>query len=266
MNACRAKRMSSKTSGWLLLGLLASTCAQAENRAEDRADRPRLQEITDAELAAMRGRYTLAGNAVAWFGVSLISQWHSADGQQLNAGLQLNFDLRSGRPRFSYQPTISIGYDDSSSVALNGGSVRHIDSAGLANVDGFVQAVQLAGDGNRVSNQALLIVRDGNPGEAGAEQGPLALDQQAGPASVQAYVDGQRAGVLLQLAGQGQVRQWLGNGQIGQAVALGTDGSWVSNQLRMEVVRTPMSNGVSLTQNVAQALASSRGLGPIGGP
>ena len=92
MNACCAKRISGKTSGWLLLGLLASTGAQAENRAEDRAedraDRPRLQEITDAELAAMRGRYTLAGNAVAWFGVSLISQWHSADGQQLNAALQ----------------------------------------------------------------------------------------------------------------------------------------------------------------------------------
>lgn len=260
MNMCCGKRAAGAMTA-LLAGLAGMAAAQAQPPVE----KPGLQEISDAELAAMRGRYTLGGNTVAWFGVSLISQWHSGDGQQLSAGLQLGLDLRSGTPKFSYQPTVNIARVDGADASPDG-RVRQIDSSGLANASGFVQAVQLAGDGNRVSNQALLVVRDG-PVPAGAA-GSAAADagSQAGAATAQAYVQGQRAGVLLQLAGQGQVQQWLGNGQVGQSVALASDGSWISNQLRLEVVRGPALSGSPLALNVAQALGSSRGLGGIGGP
>lgn len=260
MNMCCGKRAAGA-----MTVLLASLAGMASAQAQATVEPPRLQEISDAELALMRGRYTLAGNAVAWFGISMISQWHSSDGQQLSAGLQLGLDMRSGTPRFSYQPTVNIARIDGSDASADG-LVRQIDSSGLANASGFVQAVQLAGDGNRVSNQALLVVRDG-PVPAGAD-GTAAgnAGSQAGAATAQAYVQGQRAGVILQLAGQGQVQQWLGNGQVGQSVALASDGSWVSNQLRLEVVRGPALTGSPLALNVAQALGSSRGLAGIGGP
>lgn len=262
MNMQSGKRGAGAASMMLLAGLLGTAAAQAQSPA---ADKPRLQEISDAELAAMRGRYTLAGNAVAWFGVSLISQWHSGDGQQLAAGLQLGVDLRSGSPRFTYQPTVNIAYQGDAG-SLGSTTLRQIDSAGLANPSGFVQAVQLAGDGNQVSNQAELVIRDGPVPQMAAGSAAGSAGAVDGPASVQAWVDGQRAGVTLQLAGQGQVRQWLGGGQVGQSVALASDGSWVSNQLRLEVVRGPAVAGSGLAQNVAQALGSSRGLGNIGGP
>lgn len=263
MNTRCGKRPGGAMTTLLLVCLLGAACAQAQGQ-ERPGDKPRLQEISDAELAAMRGRYTLDGNAVAWFGVSMISHWHSADGQQLAAGLQLGIDLRQGTPKFTYQPTINI-VQAAMAEAQGGAVVRQIDSSGLGHVSGFVQAVQLAGDGNRVSNQAQLVIGDGQVPEGSSGQ-PGSAQGSAGPATVQAYVEGQRAGVILQLAGQGQVQQWLGNGQVGQSVALASDGSWVSNQLRLEVVRGPAVTGGGLAQNVAQALGSSRGLGTIGGP
>ena len=39
-----------------------------------------LKEIPDPELSLMRGRYTVGGNNVAWFGVTMVSQWQASNG------------------------------------------------------------------------------------------------------------------------------------------------------------------------------------------
>lgn len=250
----------------VLAGLLATTGAQAANGAPESTPlRPGLQELADAEMAAMRGRYTLGGNAVAWFGVTLVSQWQTAGGTDMQAAMRLGFDLRGAQPKLSYQPSVHVVSGEEAASTVDA-AVRQVDSAGLANVDGLVQSVQLAGDGSQASNVAMVRVRSGDvPGWAGSGSGGGVALARDGQAQAEAWADGQRASIRLQLAGQGEVRQWLGQGQVGQSVALSTDGSWVSNQLQLEVVRAGQTGLTPLAMNVAQAIGSSRGLG-VGGP
>lgn len=43
-------------------------------------------EISDADLAGMRGRYVGTGE-ILYFGVAMYTQWQTQDGRTLNAGL-----------------------------------------------------------------------------------------------------------------------------------------------------------------------------------
>lgn len=44
----------------------------------------------------MRGRYTVGGNTVAWFGVTMVSQWQAGNGAALQGALTLGMDFRGG--------------------------------------------------------------------------------------------------------------------------------------------------------------------------
>ena len=58
-----------------------------------------LKEIPDPELSLMRGRYAVGGNTVAWFGVTMISQWQAGNGSMLQGALTLGMDFRGGGSR-----------------------------------------------------------------------------------------------------------------------------------------------------------------------
>src|SRR5690606_5244912 len=121
-----------------------------------------LTEIPDPELELMRGRYTVGGNSVAWFGVTMISTWTDPAGRSLEGGRTLGTDFTKGgqAPVVSFTPVVSITAADAP-LPVTAASGRSIDGAGLANVAGLVQSVQLAGDGNTASNLANLRVREG---------------------------------------------------------------------------------------------------------
>ncbi len=85
--------------------------------------------------------------------------------------------------------------------------------------------------------------------------------QPAG-ASATAVLEGNQAHLLLQVDGQGLVQQWIRNGSVGQGIALTGDGQIASNQLRLELVRNAVGGNLPLSQNVAQAIALNRGMGP----
>ena len=75
-------------------------------------------------------------------------------------------------------------------------------------------------------------------------------------------LEGNQARLLLQVDGQGLVQQWIRNGSGGQGIALAGDGQIASNQLRLELVRNAVGGNLPLSQNVAQAIALNRGMGP----
>ena len=120
-----------------------------------------LEEIPDEELGQMRGRYTVGDNRVLWFGVSMITTWQTQAGQTVRGNLDVAIDLRGQRPTVTFTPNVNIseGASDAQTHIASGGS---IDSAGLANVSGMVQSVQVAGDGNRAGNSTRLVVRSGD--------------------------------------------------------------------------------------------------------
>lgn len=223
-----------------------------------------LHEIPDPELNLMRGRYTVGGNAVAWFGVTMISTWQTTTGQSLQGSMQLGMDFSKGGnvPKVTFTPSVSI---TAANAPLPDTSGRSIDGSGLDNVAGVSQSVQIAGDGNRASNVMHLNVRNDGivPGSSGAVAGNASA--QSGDASAVASFDGNSARLQLTIQGQGAVQQWLRSGSVGQGVQLTSDGQLVSNRLQIDLVRESMAGNLPLAQNVAQAITLNRGIGGIGG-
>ncbi|MGH8052774.1 MAG: hypothetical protein ACREP4_02470 [Stenotrophomonas sp.] len=223
-----------------------------------------LQEIPDNELNLMRGRYTVGGNAVAWFGVTMISNWQTASGQTLQGALTLAMDFSKGnKPKVSFTPSVNI---TAANAPLPDASGRAIDGSGLQNVAGLSQSVQIAGDGNRASNVLHLNVRNDGviPGQGNGGGASSAL-AQAGEASASASFDGNTAQLQLRLEGQGAVQQWMRSGSVGQSIQLMADGQQVGNRLQIDLVRQSLGGNLPLAQNVAQAITLNRGIGGVGG-
>ncbi|HBK47222.1 MAG TPA: hypothetical protein DDZ67_12480 [Xanthomonadaceae bacterium] len=223
-----------------------------------------ISEIPDPELNLMRGRYTVGDNAVAWFGVSMISRWQTQAGQVLQGTMALGMDFSKGGsvPKVTFTPSVSITPGDAPLPQTASAATRRVDGAGLQNVSGLVQSVQLAGDGNAALNVTRLDVREGSAPDRGADaasSGTLATADGAASAS-SSYRDG-GASVLLQIAGQGQVQQWIRNGGVGQSIQLSADAQQVSNRLQIDLVRQSLAANVPLAQNVAQAITLARGVG-----
>ncbi|MGB3392681.1 MAG: hypothetical protein WA956_05155 [Stenotrophomonas sp.] len=221
-----------------------------------------LHEIPDPELNLMRGRYTVGGNAVAWFGVTMISVWQAANGQRLQGGLTLGMDFSKGKPSVSFTPSVSITAAD---APLPGTGTRSIDGSGLGNVSGLVQSVQVAGDGNTASNVLQLNVRD--DGVVPEQRGGVGADArlQVGNATAVAGFDGNAAQLELSVDGQGAVRQWLRSGSVGQSIQLMADGQQAGNRLQVDLVRQALVDNRTLAQNVAQAISLNRGMAGSGG-
>ncbi|WP_369040270.1 hypothetical protein [Stenotrophomonas maltophilia] len=219
-----------------------------------------LKEIPDPELNLMRGRYTVGGNNVAWFGVTMVSQWQGANGATVQGALTLGMDFRTGAtPKLTFQPSVQVTAADAPLPTTTG---RSIDSTGLANASGLVQSVQVAGDGNTARNVTTLTVRDGAAPGAAADDGVRVAQMQQGGASATAVLDGNQARLMLQVDGQGLVQQWIRNGSVGQGIALAGDGQTASNRLQLELVRNTVASNLPLSQNVAQAIGLNRGMGP----
>lgn len=242
-----------------LLMVLLLACPALHLQPAEAAPGHGLKEIPDPELSLMRGRYTVGGNAVAWFGVTMISQWQAGNGSVLQGALTLGMDFRGGgSPTLSFQPSVHVTAADAPLPETQG---RHIDSSGLANASGLVQSVQVAGDGNVARNAITLVVRNGAvPAPPG--DGLHSISAQAAGMSAAAVLDGNQARLQLQVDGQGLVQQWIRNGSVGQGIALAADGQIASNQLRLELVRDTVGGNLPLSQNVAQAIALNRGMGP----
>ncbi len=222
-----------------------------------------LHEIPDPELNLMRGRYTVGGNAVAWFGVTMVSTWQTGTGQNLQGTMTLGMDFTKGNtPKVSFTPSVNI---TAANAPLPDVAGRSIDGSGLNNVSGVSQSVQVAGDSNRASNVMHLNVR--NDGVVPTGTGTVAGDAsaQSGNASAVASFDGNAARLQLNIEGQGAVQQWLRSGSVGQSIQLTSDGQVVNNRLQIDLVRQSLGGNLPLAQNVAQAITLNRGIGGVGG-
>ncbi|UWX04004.1 hypothetical protein H1235_00040 [Pseudoxanthomonas sp. NC8] len=231
-----------------------------------------LTELTDEEMGDMRGRYTVSNNTVA-----LVRRHDGVDlsrnkaGQQLTSAMKVTMDTRQGdKPVVTFLPHVSITAVDAP-VPVPGGQ-REIDNSGLTNVTGVTQSVQVAGDGNVAHNAASITVRDEAPSSAAASgASPAALAEPTAPAltvatasaagmNAVAQLENNTARVLLQIDGQGAVEQWISGSGMGQTIQLAADGQQASNRMELEVVRSTSQGRTVLGQNVAQAIALSRGI------
>lgn len=223
-----------------------------------------IEPIGDAELATLRGRYTVGGNTVAWFGVQMISTWRDAGGRTLQGAMNLAMDFTrdANRPKVSFVPTVSIVQAATPVPATNAtGPARHVDGSGLANVGGMLQSVQVAGDDNSASNVTRLTVQDGGSVPAPAASHASGATAHSGDATVSASYSGNAAQVVLTIAGQGAVQQWIRGGSLGQTVSLAADHQFASNQMEITLIRQALAANTQLALDVARSIQSTRGLG-----
>lgn len=245
------------TTTWCVAIVLCACIAPAWADGPTAPATPGLTEIPDAELGAMRGRYIVGDNRVAWFGVTMVSNWVTSSGQTLQGAMQLGFDLRGGKPDVSFQPSVTIT-EPAAAVATAGGP-REVDGSGLANVGGLVQSVQVAGDGNLARNGLQLKVREGAvPDGIASGAATTVAETASGGASARAALDGGGARILLQVAGQGVAEQWIDARSIGQSIRLAGDGQTVGNQLQLDLVRQSVPASQSVHQNLVQAIGMTR--------
>ena len=246
---------------WLLVALLLASVPAAAGTAPAQGQSS-IREIPDAELGDMRGRFTVAGYGVAWFGVSMVSTWVTPSGQLLQGTLGIGMDFDGGgAPRLVIVPSVTLEMNAQDATAATVG-MRSVNAEGLQNVSGLTQSVQVAGDGNAAFNGLRFEVRDGDiPGASGNGASQNSLMAQSGDASVMAGIQGNAARLQLRIEGQGMVEQWLRSGSVGQGIQIAADGQRARNGMKIELVRQPLSSSPMLTQNVAQAITLARGVG-----
>jgi len=273
----------------LLQPVLNARAAQPEEATA--APGSGITEISDEELSGMRGRYTVGDNTVAWFGVSMVSTWQTATGQVLESTMKVAMDFSHGgsTPKVTFTPTVNItaaNAPDPKPAAAATTAVaatapvaaptevaastaepqRSTDASGLQNVSGLVQSVQVAGDSNAATNNTQLTVRDGAVPETAATATSLAGNGGAsvtdGAATATSTYANGTAGVLLLIAGQGEVQQWIRSGSVGQSIQITGDAQQISNRLQLDLVRQSVADNAPLNQNVAQAITLARGIGP----
>lgn len=243
---------------WLVAIALGASVAPAWS--SDQTPSPRasvLREIPDSELGAMRGRYIVGDNRVAWFGVTMVSNWVTSAGQSIQGAVKLGFDLRGAKPEVSFQPSVTITEQTPALAAAAG--TGDVDASGLANVGGLVQSVQVAGDGNIARNGMSLQVRDGDGPVGAAHTGSTTVaDMTLNGAHARASLEDGGARILLQVAGQGAAEQWIDARSIGQSIQLAGNGQAVGNQLQLDLVRQSVPSSQTIHQNLIQAIGMTR--------
>lgn len=231
-----------------------------------------LQQIPDPELSAMRGRFLIGNSSVAYFGVGMTSSWITASGQSLHGGVTLGLhfaDSDANAPRITFTPTLNIVQGTPTLPGNAGEATRSVDGSGLANVNGLLQGIQVAGDGNLARNVTALKVTRGHAGPnahtPAANGTPFAEQLSADGAQVAVTFDPAH-GVSLSLGvkDQGLVSQWIRTGNVGQLVQLTADGQSVQNQLQLDLVLHDAGSRNPALHDASRALLHARAFAPGG--
>jgi len=151
----------------LALGLMCRCVpALANDESNDSHLGSGIHDVTDPELATMRGRYVIGDDTVVYFGVEMITTFETNTGQTLQGTLTvgMNFSKNPNSPQVTFVPTVTITTPDSplpTASTVQSNVSRSVQSGGLANVGGFIQSVQIAGDNNAAANVTSLNIQNG---------------------------------------------------------------------------------------------------------
>lgn len=169
-------------------------------------------EISDKELAQLRGRYVLPDRIIS-FGVVMTSSWQNSAGQIIGAEVALNVVSGQVQPSL-YVRQISASGSAGGEVIPGAGVIT--GGAGLDTVQGIVQSVRTAGDLNTGLNDLRLRIvtgRDETATDPDAQpwNGSQDFSNSAGVVSVSSRSGGISI-VLNASQGQGFSSQQIGGG------------------------------------------------------
>lgn len=242
----------------LAMALAAVAVAQPAAALPPSADAEpvRVELVDDAELAGLTGKF-IGANMLVGVRVDLVSTLSTPQGGSATAAGSL-YIRRSGNG-------FIVAVDSHASAGAGEGeapTTAYIAIGGeRVTVNGIGQVAQIAGDGNRMSNLAVVRFVDGLGAPTGFNG---QLGQQAEAGGLTARVSFAGGGVQLGLTGPGATigQQALtgGAGGVMQVGRIAGDGMVASNALHMQMLATAMPS-LSLQQlGIQQALAAVTGL------
>lgn len=219
----------------------------------------RVEVVDDAILGTLNGKY-FGANLLVGLRIDLVSSLSTAQGGTANAtgSLQMirvgnGFDVRVDSRSSATEGTAATGLPHGSAVGAQG-----------LQVDGIGQVSQIAGDGNRMTNLTTISFMPATAGGAGQFNGATSSSASAGGMTAQVtFLD---RGLQLALSGPGaaltqQLHASGANGQVLQSGQIAGNGMVGFNQLQLQLMTSPMSNGELHQLGVRQALAGLDGLG-----
>ncbi|GAC1546204.1 MAG: hypothetical protein NVS3B16_16590 [Vulcanimicrobiaceae bacterium] len=235
------------------LGLAILACAQPA-RADETTDvafvaPPAASAVTeDARLANMRGMYVpnandagaLAGSIV-YFGLDMKTLWTtgaSPTSVSYAAGLHVGFNLADPQ-----HPVVNIVTSSSENASNNPDPGRAtgvpgsiVGNIGANGSSGLLQAIQIAGSGNTVSNGAAITVSTIVPSLA------IAPGNGAASCSVCTFTTAQpNFGVTIALPDGSRASQMLGANGIAQTAQITSNYNSIANQLNLALGVRPGS-------------------------
>lgn len=188
-------------------------------------------EISDTELAQLRGRYVLP-DRVIHFGVTMNTFWQNSAGQAIGATVTLQVHGNA-------QPSLHVSYIDQagSGAAVQPGTGQMIGGNGLGQVQGISQSVRSAGDFNDAMNDLSVSISsgaDGLPTPAGqAWNGNTQFSNEAGSVQISTNAGGLQ--LALDAAGQGLAQQQIGSGNVLQQANINSNLNSVRNLTAINV-------------------------------
>jgi hypothetical protein len=219
------------------------------------------QTIDDMQMAAVAGKYTIAGEVVG-MNLTMASSWQAANGQNLEGKATLSIALPgSGHAQAHYGTQVSATEPQETTAAINSAGTVSTGS-GLHSINGVSQVIQIAGDGNGAANRAQVEVTTA-PISTVAGNGQLnASYHAANGAQASAAISGNRVSLQLTMPGAGVVQQQVNAASLGniqQNIQFAADRQQAMNQLQLQLQIRPPSNALLASSGVAQALNMLRG-------
>lgn len=264
-DACRNVPRYSRNMAFIIAGVIA--CGPLAN-----ATMPSglevfhdLQEVPDGELQHMRGKFA-SNNQVLYFGVEMVSRWQTEMGTTVTAGANLNIDFQAGgngKPVVSYVPTVSVVQQGQGvTQTQNGGTNLVSGGAGLANVSGVSQSIQVAGRSNRILNGIDMQVnlassRHGGgsiPGAVGAHAGTVSASGDDGTMAT-VSLGNNSIGLDIVVPGQGEVLQQIRDQGMFQSARIAGDLNQIHNAITMHIgINTGAGNAAGSAYSAMQSL------------
>ena len=189
-------------------------------------------EISDAEMANLRGRYILP-EGIVHFGVTMSTSWRNSSGAIIGSRVELSVNsLAKANLTVSMIDGAGDGYSPST------GTGQVIGGQGLNNVQGISQSVRTAGDYNSGENYVDVHISR-SPGQTFSTEGqswggPQQFQNEAGTVQVSSV----NGGLQMQLEAnqnQGVASQSIGRGGIAQQANIGCAMNQVHNLTALNV-------------------------------
>jgi len=157
----------------LAAAFLFLTCTTQAETIQNLKTYPHIQEVisdvSDAELSEMRGRFIRQGRPI-YFGIAMQSQWSTAGGEIINAGMNVGINLNKAIG--ANMVSIDMQLDDTGqAIGDTGEATTELPSSnanigGLDSTQGVAQVITVAGDDNQAHNKTYMTLNFVSPGQA----------------------------------------------------------------------------------------------------